>query len=106
VFVNNNDTMAKKTVTAYFVFSEEKRAEAREECLQGALTQKVSAAIVAKKIGGKWRALPEEEKIRCSDFKLLSRATRVGHGRVVRILGKNLSQDVPKCNLMRAGTKN
>eukprot|EP00884_Botryococcus_braunii_P022402 jgi/Botrbrau1/8846/Bobra.50_2s0006.1 len=60
--------MAKRAPTAYFIFSEEKRAEARAECLQDATTEKVSVAVVAKKIGEKWRALPEEERKRYKEL--------------------------------------
>jgi DNA-directed RNA polymerase I subunit RPA43 len=56
----------KRAATAYFIFSEEKRVEAREECLAEAGTDKISVAIVAKKIGEKWRALSDEEKARCA----------------------------------------
>lgn len=56
--------MAKKAPTAYFIFSEEKRLEAREECMREAANEKISVTTVAKRIGEKWRALSEEDKKR------------------------------------------
>ena len=49
--------------TAFFLFSEEKREQARAECVAAAEAgAKISVAIVAKAIGEKWRALSDAEK--------------------------------------------
>ena len=49
--------------TAFFLFSEEKREQARAECVAAAEAgAKISVAVVAKAIGEKWRALTDAEK--------------------------------------------
>ena len=49
--------------TAFFLFSEERREQARAECVAAAEAgAKISVAVVAKVIGEKWRALTDAEK--------------------------------------------
>ena len=49
--------------TAFFLFSEQRREQARAECVAAAEDgAKVSVAVVAKAIGEKWRALTDAEK--------------------------------------------
>ncbi len=55
--------------TAYFVFTEQHRAEAKEELLRaGGRDAKVSVAQVAKALGDKWRGLSDEEKARYKEL--------------------------------------
>ncbi|KAK9834061.1 hypothetical protein WJX81_006721 [Elliptochloris bilobata] len=54
---------AKRAQSAYFLFSEEQRAAAREECLVAAGPgAKVSVSVVAKALGEKWRALSDDQR--------------------------------------------
>ncbi len=55
--------MAQRGQSAYFLFSEERRAAAREACLAAAEPgARVSVATVAKALGEQWRALSDEER--------------------------------------------
>jgi hypothetical protein len=70
--------MADKKVkgpTAYFVFSEENRAEVHTELLkdqpEGA---KVSVAVVAKALGERWKALADEDKQKYKDIAAKKKA--------------------------------
>lgn len=51
-----------RTVSAYFVFCDQHRAETKASLQADKCGEKVSVAQVAKALGGKWRQLPEEEK--------------------------------------------
>ena len=54
--------MAKKPPSAYFLFCEQERADARQSCFEADPAAKVSVAVVAKELGKRWEALCAEEK--------------------------------------------
>lgn len=67
-----------KGPTAYFLFTEENRAAIQQELNDAAAAQQrgdadrkpksVSVAVVAKELGGRWRALPDAEKERYKEL--------------------------------------
>ena len=63
--------------TAFFLFSEEQREQTKAECIAAAEPgAKISVAIVAKAIGGKWQALTDAQKAAYQE-KQLQRAAEL-----------------------------
>ena len=61
--VNKDGTPRKKRATCgYMIFSNEKRAEVREELLEEAGEEKLPPGAVVKELGKRWNELDDDEK--------------------------------------------
>ena len=61
--VNKDGTPRKKRATCgYMIFSNEKRAEVREELLKEAGDEKIPPGAVVKELGRLWKELDDDEK--------------------------------------------